>query len=306
MVASLPRISVIIPSFNYADRIEAAIRSVIAQSETRWECIIVDDGSQDNSCEIIQRVIQGDNRFMLITHADGKNHGLAASLQLALSFCRAPLLAFLEADDSWAPSSLAERMHVMDTHPKAALCCNIPEIVVEDGADGAFQMYVGQVLQYLAKRGGKPAKMPLLTILALNPLCTFSCVMVRRDLFTACSFDTPVAPILDKWLWQQMSLMGECLVVNSTLTRWHIHKSSYIARRKDSELARNTLFVQETRKLLLPDAKGKYGLGVFCLLTFYGPATFIVRIITKFRVAGVKAGLRAVKQACQRFFLRQS
>lgn len=302
MAYKIPPVSIIIPSFNYADRIKSAIESVINQSVSDWECIIIDDGSQDNSVEEIQSAIQGDERFTLITHEDGKNHGLAASLQLALEYCRAPLLAFLEADDCWLPKSLAVRMAVMESHPGAVLCCNIPDIVIENGADGSFQLYLRQMLQYLIRTRGMPAKIHPSEIFALNPLCTFSCVMVRREQFAECSFESPHAPILDKWLWQQLCLKGVCLLVGAELTRWAIHNSSYMARSRESQKAKKALFVQKTRQLLLPEARRRLRWGIFLLLVFHGPATLFIRVATKFRVAGVGPGVRAMRHACMRIF----
>lgn len=69
-------VSIIIPSFNYEKYITQTIESVINQTYTNWELIIVDDGSKDNSKEIIKDYCAKDNRIRLYTHENNQNLGL--------------------------------------------------------------------------------------------------------------------------------------------------------------------------------------------------------------------------------------
>ncbi|MEW9836174.1 glycosyltransferase family 2 protein [Mesorhizobium marinum] len=102
----LPLVSVTIPCFNQEAFIEAAIRSVAAQSYGAFECVVVDDMSTDDSRSRIQACLDemGDSRFRLLTQS--VNRGQMATMMAGLDATDAPLAAFLDGDDVWHPRFL--------------------------------------------------------------------------------------------------------------------------------------------------------------------------------------------------------
>lgn len=92
------KVSVIIPVFNQAAFIERAILSVLAQPETA-ECIVVNDGSTDETPEILARCADLDKRVKVVSHENGLNKGPGASRNLGLSLALSPYIAFLDGDD---------------------------------------------------------------------------------------------------------------------------------------------------------------------------------------------------------------
>jgi glycosyltransferase involved in cell wall biosynthesis len=103
------RVSVIIPLFNKAPYVERALASVIAQSFTDFEVIVVDDGSTDAGAQIV--AAHNDPRVRLLKQ---DNAGPGAARNRGIDEARGELLAFLDADDEWAPDYLAESVRWFD------------------------------------------------------------------------------------------------------------------------------------------------------------------------------------------------
>lgn len=103
---SAPEVSVIIPSYNHARFIEAAIGSVLAQTFERLELIVVDDGSSDDSVAKVRRLAAGDGRVRVHEQANAGSH---AAINAGISLASAPWLAILNSDDIWEVGRL-ERM----------------------------------------------------------------------------------------------------------------------------------------------------------------------------------------------------
>jgi glycosyltransferase involved in cell wall biosynthesis len=116
----MPAISIITPVYNASAYLHETITSVLAQTVTDWEWILVDDGSKDGSLRICQGTTQ-DPRIRLLQHPGGANHGQAASRNLAIRHATGPLLAFLDADDVWVPEKLERDLATFGAFPRAAL-----------------------------------------------------------------------------------------------------------------------------------------------------------------------------------------
>lgn len=101
-----PLISVIMPAYDMQKFIAESISSVIAQSYTNWELIIVDDGSTDQTSSIVAKFIKLDNR---IKYFYQPNSGQGKARNLAIHESNGALVAFLDADDSWMPEKLQKQ-----------------------------------------------------------------------------------------------------------------------------------------------------------------------------------------------------
>lgn len=112
-------ISVLMPMFNCAQTLESSVASVMSQTRTDWELILVDDASTDSSREIAQKFAQGDPRISVLTLA--KNSGAAAARNHALGVATGRYIAFLDADDQWHHDKLRQQIKFME-NTNAALC----------------------------------------------------------------------------------------------------------------------------------------------------------------------------------------
>ena len=104
-------VSIITPSFNSESYLEDCINSVLNQTYTNWELLIVDDGSTDSSRQLIERFANFERRIKPIFL--DKNIGAAAARNLALENCSASYIAFLDSDDLWLPTKLDVQLRFM-------------------------------------------------------------------------------------------------------------------------------------------------------------------------------------------------
>lgn len=107
-----PRVSVVMPVYNGAAYLDAAIRSVIGQTFTDWELLVIDDGSTDDSAAIA--AAHADPRIRLLRN-DG-NRGLPYTRNRGIDEARGEYLAFLDADDIALPPRLATQVAFLDKH----------------------------------------------------------------------------------------------------------------------------------------------------------------------------------------------
>lgn len=111
----MPGVSVIMPAYDVADYIGAAIESVMAQTFTDWELIVIDDGSPDESGAIAASHAARDGRIRVARQSNG---GLSAARNHALRLARGELIAILDSDDIWHPSFLAAQVALLQQHPE--------------------------------------------------------------------------------------------------------------------------------------------------------------------------------------------
>ena len=116
----MPLVTVVIPSFNRYDLIQDTIKSVHAQTMSDWELLIVDDGSTDNTQEIVRRYAEEDSRIRLLERTY-QPKGPSSCRNIGIAEARAPYCIFLDSDDLLAPACLAERTSSALADPDVAL-----------------------------------------------------------------------------------------------------------------------------------------------------------------------------------------
>ncbi len=107
-------ISIITPAHNCSQFISETIYSVMSQSFSDWELIVVDDCSSDDSVEIIQSFVDRDSRIKLIEL--NENSGAAVARNIAIEAAKGRYIAFLDSDDLWFPDKLEKQLAFMNKH----------------------------------------------------------------------------------------------------------------------------------------------------------------------------------------------
>ncbi len=102
-------ISVVIPTYNRAGKIEKAIQSIQAQTLSNWEIIVSDDGSLDNTQEIVTNLSKKDKRIRYISYSP--NRGAQTARNAGIKAATGEWVAFLDSDDTWLPDSLERRLN---------------------------------------------------------------------------------------------------------------------------------------------------------------------------------------------------
>ncbi len=122
-VASHPLVSVLLPVWNAATTLAACLRSVQRQTEPRWQCVIVDDGSDDDSLAYARWFATQDPRFEVIATA---HQGLVPALHTGLAHCRGRFIARMDADDLMHRQRLAMQVRALEECPNlAAVGCHV-------------------------------------------------------------------------------------------------------------------------------------------------------------------------------------
>jgi len=102
--------------------IKETIASIFAQTYGAWELLLVDDGSTDRSTEIAKHYAQKyPDKVRYLEHQDHQNLGMSASRNLGISYTKGEYIAFLDADDIWVPTKLADQVSILTQHPSAAM-----------------------------------------------------------------------------------------------------------------------------------------------------------------------------------------
>jgi O-antigen biosynthesis protein len=125
-----PRVSVIVPTYNRADVLPRAMRSVLAQTWTDFELLVVDDGSTDTTRTVVTGLEDVRVRYL----QQPSNGGVAAARNRGLREARGDFIAFLDSDDEWLPDKLAAQLAVFETAPPdVGLVYTGVECVLQDG-----------------------------------------------------------------------------------------------------------------------------------------------------------------------------
>ena len=231
-------VSIIITSYNYANYIREAIDSVLNQDFQNWELIIVDDGSIDNSVEIINEYVKLDSRIKLYQHENGVNKGLADSIKLGLSKCSNEWVVFLESDDILAKESVSKRFDIVKTNPDI-------DLVFSDLQTIGDEIISGRILDYIRGRENKDFSLSSSgfvknfdkLIMTGNIILTFSIVMVKKSVLEGCDFNSPLKAFLDYFLWSQLADKNIYYLAEK-LSYWRMHSESYMNRARAKWLER--------------------------------------------------------------------
>lgn len=124
-----PLVSVIMPAYNAQQYIAEAIESVIAQTYSNWELIIVNDGSTDDTLNIISHYQQQDSRIKII---DQLNRRLGAARNAALRVAKGDYIAFLDSDDCWTVDKISQQIQQMLLNPNVDISFTHGYIIKDD------------------------------------------------------------------------------------------------------------------------------------------------------------------------------
>jgi glycosyltransferase involved in cell wall biosynthesis len=194
-----PTVSVIIPTHNRGWILREAIDSVLAQDYADYELIVVDDGSTDNTREILEACGRD------ITVVQQSNRGVSAARNRGIAASRGQLIAFLDSDDLWLTQKLSRQVDFFKSNP-AALICQTEETWVRNGVrvnpKRRHQKLAGMIFE------------PSLALCLVSP----SAVMIRKTLFEAVGrFDERLPACEDYDLWLRVSCRYPVYLIDEPL-----------------------------------------------------------------------------------------
>jgi GT2 family glycosyltransferase len=200
-------ISIVMPCFNAEKHLPTSISSLMAQTLGDWELIAVDDGSVDGTLNWLQA--QTDPRIRVITQ---QNAGVSAARNAGLAACSGQYVAFLDADDTWAPRFLEATLNALHTQPDRVLAyCGWQNLGIEGARGDPFVPpdYEGPG-KTLALLGG--CRWPI-----------HACLTRREAIEAAGRFDTRLKIGEDYLLWMEVAARGAIVRVPEVLAYYHHH-----------------------------------------------------------------------------------
>lgn len=109
-----PLVSIIIPSYNRAETILNSLKSILNQTYTNWECLVIDDFSTDNTVDVINQIIKNDSRFRYLLNE--KNKGAQGARNTGIIHSKGDWVAFNDSDDVWLANKLRMQIDVLIEH----------------------------------------------------------------------------------------------------------------------------------------------------------------------------------------------
>lgn len=209
-----PEVSIILPSYNYERYIYKAIDSVLDQSFTNWELIIIDDGSKDSSIDVIKKY--KDKRIHLYAQS---NQGVSKTLNKGIKLSKGKYICFLDADDKYHPDKLSSQVDTMNAG--FDIVTTKVEAIDENDEKSAIEHFnTSWNLYNIEEISGKNK---IFNFLIKNYFCKSS-LMIKKDLFDKYGyFNIKLITAYDLELWLKMVQSSRITRVEKVLTyyRWH-------------------------------------------------------------------------------------
>ncbi len=217
-----PRITALIGAYNNASTLERAARSMLDQTVSELELVIVDDGSSDATGEVAARVAAGDARATVLTMPG--NVGIARSLNAGVEAAAAPVVAVLDADDWSEPRRLERQLDVLDGDPSIAVVgCRMRE-VDEHGRE-------------LAPRTSFAAGEVNDVLMRFNPIPNTSSAF-RRDVALAVGgYDPRYRWATEYDLWLRLADRHRIFAIDEILATRQMSSRNVAARRERAQIA---------------------------------------------------------------------
>lgn len=203
----MPKVSVIILAHNLAHFVGEALQSVLDQTFMDFEVIVVDDGSTDNTREVVVRFTDPRVRYV---YQDNQERSAARNTGIRLA--QGEYIAFLDADDVWLPEKLALQVNLLETRPEVGLVYT-----------GAYVMENSRVfVEQKCKYRGRVVR-PLLVV---DNIVTGSAstAMVRRECFDEVGLFDEASSVCEDWdAWLRIAMKYEFDYVPQPLAKCRVH-----------------------------------------------------------------------------------
>ena len=183
-----PRVTVITAVFNAESFIEPTLRSLLAQTFTDFEAIVIDDGSRDASMEVVERVAGRDTRVRIIRQ---ENTGIAGALNRGLNESRGEFIGFLDHDDLWRPDKLDRQVEALERDETIGFVGCYSALITPDGRCLGWRFGT-------AARGNVYRRMLFCDLVAGG-----SVPLVRKKAFEAAGHFDPAPEIQGRTDWDQ-------------------------------------------------------------------------------------------------------
>ena len=232
-----PLVSVIVPTYNYGRFIEETLECLRAQTYVNWECIVVDDGSTDDTAERVSHFIEQDARFKFLRQENARQ---AAAKNNGLWNSAGQYIQFLDADDLIEPQKFAKQVEFLEAHPEVDIIYGSMRYFKTETPDERLYWVWGENKPWMPETSGSGKE--VLTALVRQNIMVINSPLIRRRVVDAVGlFDNRLPPAEDWDYWLRCAAAGMCFQFEDlpgtlALVRWHSSSSSYDRRRMYSSM----------------------------------------------------------------------
>ena len=247
-------VSVIVPTYNYGHFIGQTLKSLQAQTYSYWECVVVDDGSTDDTAEVVARLSDSDRRIKFLRQ---KNLRQAAARNNGLRNSSGQYVQFLDADDLLEPRKLERQVEYLERHPEVDIVYgDVRFFSTEDPDERLYTMW-GENKPWMPGISGRGIE--VLRPLVRVDTIPINAALVRRSVIERTGFfDESLPPVEDWDYWVRCAMGGmrfQYQDLEDTLALIRSHPSS--ASKSNLRMAAAEVRLRRKLKTLLTDAEAR-------------------------------------------------
>lgn len=214
-------ISIIIPLYNKESYIGRAIQSVLNQTFTEYEIIVVNDGSTDKGVEVIKGI---DDARIRVIHQE--NQGVSAARNRGLQEAQYDWVAFLDADDAWNPQFLSTMLHLRESFPECDICASAYQHVSQDGQERNL------ILNRLPFEGKEGVLSNYFEVAAFSnpPICSISVTIKKSALLEIGGFPLDIKSGEDLLTWARLAASHKIAYCKEPLATFFPERETYYSK----------------------------------------------------------------------------
>jgi len=227
-----PLVSIIVPTYNYGRFIEETLECLRAQTYANWECIIVDDGSTDDTAEQVARFMERDARFKFLRQENARQ---AAAKNNGLRNSAGQYIQFLDADDLIEPQKLEQQVEYLERHPEIDIIYGSMRYFTTEKPSDRLHWVWGENKPWMPEISGSGKE--VVAALVQQNIMVINSPLIRRSVIDAVGmFDNGLPPAEDWDYWLRCAAAGMRFQFNDSpgtlaLVRSHSSSSSQDRRR---------------------------------------------------------------------------
>lgn len=241
----MPKVSVIIPTYNRAGYIVETLRSVFAQTFTDYEVIVVDDGSTDDTADVLKPFLDR------ITYIRKENGGQGSARNAGIRLAKGEYIAFLDSDDLWLPEKLDVQVKYLDEHPEMVLVFTDAVIFFEDAGS---HKKMGEI-----RFSGRDVSFERLFRMNFIPNLT---TMVRKSCFDLVGLFNESRDLIggeDYEMWLRIAMRFSLAHIPKITASYRHHDNNVVGTDLEKNYSMHLRVIQSILKRY-PDVPGKFGI----------------------------------------------
>ena len=208
----MPRVSVVIITYNHGRFIGDAIQSVLSQTFPDFEVVVVDDGSSDNTAEVV--------RPFPVKYFWQENQGVCRAYNRGIDLSQGEYILFLDADDMLLPDTLRKEVEVLDANPQVAFCYGEAYMMNDEGK----HIYRVRKSTFLKRSGIVDGMQQIRELLFANRITSSTVMLRRRCLDEVGRFDEGIGAIAeDRHLYIRLAKRYPLFYLAEPLVKYRVH-----------------------------------------------------------------------------------